>query len=74
MANDTHRELWCLIKGDSTAFRVTPLGKASIDELKDLVWEKRKNSALRNVDATDLVLWKVSNEGLACSSQLTSYS
>lgn len=73
MADDSRRELWCLIKNNSTAFRVTPLCKASIDELKGLIWEKRKNGVLRDVDATDLVLWKVSSDGLADSSQLTSY-
>ena len=75
MANDTHRELWCFIKtkGDSKPFRVTPLREASIDELKDEVWKKRRNGVLRDVNATDLVLWKVSSKGLADSSQLTSY-
>ena len=75
MANDTHRELWCFIKAksDSKPFRVTPLREASIDELKDEVWKKRRNGALRGADATDLVLWKVSSGGLADSSQLTSY-
>jgi len=71
MANATHRELWCLIKGDSIAFRVTPLGKAGIDDLKGLVREPCKNGILRDVDAKDLVLWKVSRKGLADSSQLT---
>ena len=33
------RTLWCFIEGDSTAFLVTPLGEASIGELKGLVWE-----------------------------------
>ena len=75
MANDTHRELWCFIKAksDSKPFRVTPLREASIDELKDEVWKKRRNGALQGVDATDLALWKVSSGGLANSSQLTSY-
>jgi len=70
MDNDTHLELelWCLIKGDSKMFDVTPLRTTRISRLKDLIWEKRKNGALKNTDATDLVLWKVSSEGLANSS------
>jgi hypothetical protein len=74
MADDTHHGLWCFIKGDSKAFRVTALGKTSIDEVKVLVWEKGKNGVLSGTDAKDLVLWKVSTERLADSSQLTFYS
>ena len=73
MINDPHRALWCVIKGDSTAFQVTAPGKASIDELKNLVWEKRKNGVLREIHATDLVLLNVSSEWLADRAQLTSY-
>src|ERR1700732_1033628 len=73
MANDPHRVLWCLIKGDSNPFEVTAPVDASISKLKKLVWEERKNGAFLGVDATDLLLWKVSSERLADSSQLTSY-
>ena len=72
MANDPY-VLWCLIKGSSNPFDVTAPVATSFSRLKDLVWEKRKNGVLRGTDAADLVLWKVSNERLACSSQLTSY-
>jgi hypothetical protein len=58
MANDTHCELWCFIKGDSIVFQVTPLGEASIDELKDLICGKGKIGVLSNTDAKDLVLGK----------------
>ena len=51
MANYTNRELWYFIKGDSTAFRVTASGKASIDEV---VWEKEKNGVLLGTDTKDL--------------------
>jgi hypothetical protein len=27
---------------------------------ENIIWEQRKNGALRDVDAADLVLWKVS--------------
>ena len=70
MANYTNRVLWCFIKGDSTAFRVAAPGKASIDEVKNLVWEKEKNGVLCGTDAKNLVLWKASTEQLTYSSQL----
>jgi Crinkler effector protein N-terminal domain len=74
MADDTHHVLWCFIKGDSTAFEVPALDKTSIAEVKRWVWEEGKNGILSGTDAKDLVLWKVSTELLADSSQLTSYS
>ena len=74
MADETSLELWCLVKGDSEVFDVTPLRKTRITELKRLIWEMAKNGVLRGTDAKDLVLWKVSSEGLANISQLTSYS
>lgn len=61
MADDTHRVLWCIIKGDSTPFRIAAPGNATIDEVKGLVWEKRKNG-LRKINAMDIVLSKVSSE------------
>ena len=73
MINDTHRDLWCFIKGDPNAFEVTAPVDASIARLKKLVWEQRKNGVLREIDAADLVLLKVSSECLADRSQLTSY-
>ena len=60
MTNDTHRDLWCFIKGDPNAFEVTAPINASIARLKKLVWEQRKNGVLRGIDAADLVLLKVS--------------
>ena len=59
---DNGRTLWCFIEGDSTAFLVTPLGEASIGELKGLVWEMVSPR-----------IWCLSSEGLADSSQLTSF-
>jgi len=71
---DTSLKLWCFIKGDSIAIKVTPVGGADIYDLKHLIWEERKNNGvLRGTDASGLVLWKVSSEGLANISQLTSY-
>jgi Crinkler effector protein N-terminal domain len=68
MTNDTRRDLWCFIKDDPNAFVVTAPIDASIARLKKLVWEEGKNGVLSNTDAKDLVLWKVSSEGLADSS------
>jgi hypothetical protein len=73
MANDTHRMFWFLIKGDSNPFEIAVPDNASISRLQKLVWEERKNGALRGVDAADLMILKVSTERLADSSQLTSY-
>jgi hypothetical protein len=54
-----HRTLWCLIESNPSPFEVTAPANASVDHLKRLVQKERKNGALRNVDASDLVLWKV---------------
>ena len=59
MANDT-RALFCLIQGDTNIFEVTVSTGKSISFLKEVIQKKRKNGALRDVDAADLVLWKVS--------------
>lgn len=48
-----HRVYWCLVKGDSIAFEITaPVD--TISRLKVLVWEKRKNGVLRDIDPADL--------------------
>jgi Crinkler effector protein N-terminal domain len=52
-------ELWCLVEGDRTPFPVTVPTGTHIAGLKELVFVKRK-SILRDVDAADLKLWKVS--------------
>lgn len=58
MADDT-RVLSCLIQGDTNIFEVTVSTGKSISFLKEVIQKKRKNGALRDVDAADLVLWKV---------------
>ena len=60
MANDT-RVLFCLIQGETDPFEVTVSTSKSISSLKGVIQEKCKNVALRDVDAADLVLWKVSH-------------
>ena len=79
MANDPHRVLWCLIKSASNPlevakpFEVTAPVDASISKPQKLVWEEHKIGVLRGIDATNLVLWKVSSEGPEDGSRLTSY-
>jgi len=62
MSND-QRLLWCLIDTDidieSIPFELTVPINASVSRLKELVWEKGKNGVLGNVDAKNLVLYKV---------------
>jgi hypothetical protein len=59
MADDAPRALICLIQGESVLFRVEPNGSVDIIGLRDLIKEECKNGVLKNVDATDLTLWKV---------------
>jgi hypothetical protein len=59
MADDAPRALLCLVQGESVLFRVEPNGSVDIIELKKLIKEKGKNSVFKNVDATNLTLWKV---------------
>jgi len=59
---DTAHELWCLIEGTTTPtptpFSIDISPGASIDKLKDMIKEKKKN-LFQRVDASDLILWKV---------------
>jgi hypothetical protein len=73
MINDKVCVLWCFTQRDSTVFKVIAPVDASISRLKKLVWEECKNGVFRDTDATNLVLWKVSDKWLANSAQLTSY-
>ena len=56
---ETLRELSCLAEGDPAVFRVPARNDSNLLQLKDLVWEKRKNNLFRHVDAADLILNKV---------------
>jgi hypothetical protein len=58
MAGDDTRVLLCLIKGDSEVFRIEVSKNADALDLKKHILECKKGT-LRNVDAKDLVLWKV---------------
>jgi hypothetical protein len=49
----------CLVEGDDKLFTIDCPLTTPIVVLKKLIREERKNGLLRNIDATDLTLWKV---------------
>jgi len=56
MPAEQTRTLYCLVYGDPTPSEVTVPDNAKIDYLKEAIREKK---ALRDVDASSLVLWRV---------------
>jgi len=66
--------LWCLVKGDTSLFKVETTPEHDIADLKALIQEERKNGVLGRVDATDLVLWKVCTVRLRCNLWLMTWS
>ena len=60
MADNANCVLWCLVNSKGTPFKIRVPINFDIGDMKELVKEKRKNGILRGIDATDLVLWKVS--------------
>jgi hypothetical protein len=60
MPNDATRALWCLIDGEFTAFKVMAPPNIDINDLKQLVSQEKDKGILRDVNAADLALWKVS--------------
>ena len=57
--NALDRALWCLIEGETVPFNVKVPISETIDDLKVLIWEKRKNT-LRDIDASRLIVLKAS--------------
>jgi hypothetical protein len=57
----TFRRLRCLNKGGATVFTVEVAGNKDINDLRELIREKGKNSIFATVDALQLVLLKVSD-------------
>jgi hypothetical protein len=55
----TAQKLWCIVEGQTTPFAVTVSLDVSIDELKKLIREVKEKGTFREVDAVDLVLWKL---------------
>ena len=63
--NSTFR-LWCIVGGnsqgsDSQPFQVTVPTNNNIFELKQHIYEEIKNGIPSNINAKDLILWKVSS-------------
>jgi hypothetical protein len=54
MADDAPRVIWCLVKGDSQAFKITAKTSDDIYDLRTHIKTQRENR-----DATDFELWKV---------------
>ena len=50
--------LWCLIEGYKTLFKVMIPINSDIDDLRKEIKEKKSN-LFQEVDASDLILWKV---------------
>ena len=51
--------LWCLVDGDSRPFEVDVPVDVNVNRLKRLVHKEKERGFLRDVDASDLDLWKV---------------
>lgn len=49
--------LWCLIDGETKPFSVLASPNYDMDELMTAI--QKENRVLRNIDTSDLVLWKV---------------
>ena len=60
MPDDQVRVLIGLVEGHSAVFQVKVPSNKSVLYLMKLVWEEKKKGALRDVDASDLILLKVS--------------
>jgi hypothetical protein len=58
---DDNRVLRCLVSGDTTSFKVAVPAEGDVVDLEELVLEKGRKGILHDVDAKDLVLWKVSH-------------
>ena len=59
MPNDDKYTLNCLVKGDRNVFPIIISRDANIDQLAELIYERRKKGLFRDVDYTDLTLLKV---------------
>jgi hypothetical protein len=60
MADDARRTLYCLVKCENVVLKVTAFVDNDIADLKKLVKQEKKNGTLRDADAANLVLFKVS--------------
>jgi Crinkler effector protein N-terminal domain len=51
--------LWFLVEGETTPFTVEIKGNKYVTHLKKHIQKEKEKRVLRDVDAADLVLWKV---------------
>ncbi|KAF9996870.1 hypothetical protein BGZ79_009408 [Entomortierella chlamydospora] len=51
-------KLFCILEGDSTAFKVTVALDDDVDDLKKAI-KKEKSKTLSDIDASDLILWRI---------------
>ena len=59
MTNDDKYKLTCLIEGDKNAIPVVISRDEDIDQLAEVIYEKRKKGLFRDIDPADLTLVKV---------------
>jgi hypothetical protein len=60
MTNDDDKyKLTCLVEGDKNVFLLFISRDAYIDQLTELIYEKRKKGLFRDIDPADLTLLKV---------------
>lgn len=59
--NGSNRKLLCLVQDDSIPFMVTTSSNNRIFELQQLVYNQKDKGVLQDVNASDLILWKVSS-------------
>jgi Crinkler effector protein N-terminal domain len=60
MTDDARRTLYCLVEDEHVVFKVTVLvNNHCLEDLKNLVQQKKKDGALRSVNTSDIILFKV---------------
>lgn len=59
MAGGANRVFRCLIQGATVAMKVSLPIDSDVDDLKETVHERGKNTILRGSDIQDLFVWKV---------------
>ena len=52
-------KLTCLVEGERSTFSVLVSHTCDVDELKENIYQKRRNNLFRGIDAADLLLSKV---------------
>jgi hypothetical protein len=60
MVDSELRGICCVMRGESSAFKVMASVKDDVMDLETLVQKSRRHGALREVDPADLRLWQVS--------------